>query len=67
MHVFVCPCVGGCGYTFHGTGVEVRGQLMGLFFHYGVSEYQVVGLGGKHLFPLSQPTALPLAVLRLFL
>lgn len=38
-----------------------------LFFHYGVSEYQIVGLGGKHLFPLSQPAALPLAVLPLFL
>ena len=38
-----------------------------LFFHYGVSEYQVVGLGGKHLFPLSQTTASPLAVLPLFL
>lgn len=38
-----------------------------LFFHYRISEYQVVGLGGKHLFPLSQPAALPLAVLPLLL
>lgn len=38
-----------------------------LFCHYQVSECQVAGLGGKHLFPLSQPTASPLAILPLFL